>query len=608
MPKVDIKFTRALLAVYIAIGLPSILVAQTLLVSTSTSYKRANAASSAPSINTNGRYIAFQSEASTLVNGDTNGVADIFLTYQDFITENGSETRETLSTTRVSVASDGSQANGPSFSPSIARDAERFVAFASSASNLVPGDSNGKDDIFIRDSLTSQTYRISVPLDAFGNVSGEANGDSSSPNISSDGCYVVFASRASNLNALDNSGSLGSDTNGKQDIFLYYNPLGLNGCNGSVPFLEIISIGVNNTQADGDSYAPVFGDIRFISFTSTASNLVSNDNNGLADIFLRDRAVMIAGQQVDRVTILASKSTNGTQANGESFTSSMAGSAAVYFDSNASNLVSDDTNGKRDIFKYTISGGRETGITSRASVSATGEEADGDSSSPSVAGGENYLAFASNATNLAGRSDCNQTSDIFVWDYVLNQLRRVNLSTSGFQSGLGLSSSQPSLAYGALLVAYQSNALLIPNDDNSLADIYISVASEDPNSRDNPLSRNEKLDEKPDICVQKNKASIFMEFFSSVAESKVNQSSASKKPFNCKGGGLCYQVTATPIKPNGKIDLKRDIRKETSKKNQIALSRLRPGNYSVSYKVVGKSGSSTIASKPSPKNFIVVRK
>jgi Tol biopolymer transport system component len=134
-----------------------------------------NSGSYNPSISADGRFVAFSSGASNIVPGDTNNTHDIFV-------------RDTLTntTTRVSVDSAGNQANSNSDGPSISADG-RFVAFDSDASNLVPGDTNNSYDIFVRDTLTNTTTRVSV--DSAGN---QGNSDSDRPSISADGRFVAF--------------------------------------------------------------------------------------------------------------------------------------------------------------------------------------------------------------------------------------------------------------------------------------------------------------------------------------------------------------------------------------------------------------------------------
>ena len=143
---------------------------------------QANDSSVNPSISADGRFVAFESNASNIVPGDTNNTSDIFV--RDLSTN---------TTTRVSVDSAGNQANKVSSQPSISANG-RFVAFTSEASNLVPGDTNNVADIFVRDLLTNTTTRVSV--DSAGN---QGNLVSSDPSISANGRFVAFQSQGSNV-------------------------------------------------------------------------------------------------------------------------------------------------------------------------------------------------------------------------------------------------------------------------------------------------------------------------------------------------------------------------------------------------------------------------
>jgi Tol biopolymer transport system component len=147
------------------------------------------------SISADGRYVAFQSGAWNLVRGTDNGYADIYV-----------HDRLTGQTTRVSVASDGTEGNEESLDPSLSADG-RFVAFTSWASNLVDGDTNEWADIFVHDRTTGQTSRVSIAFDA-------SQGDHMSewPSFAASGGWVAFASEAGNL--------VSDDTNGEVDIFI----------------------------------------------------------------------------------------------------------------------------------------------------------------------------------------------------------------------------------------------------------------------------------------------------------------------------------------------------------------------------------------------------
>ncbi|MFA9407093.1 MAG: TolB family protein, partial [Anaerolineales bacterium] len=151
-------------------------------VSISSSAEEANAVSSDPSINEDGRFIAFTSNASNLVSDDASGIQDIFV--HDWALD---------LTERVSITTAGVEANGESANPSISGDG-RFVVFESTASNLVPSDTNNVSDIFLHDRESHTTTRVS--LSSNGN---QANGKSTTPAISSDGNVVVFVSEATNM-------------------------------------------------------------------------------------------------------------------------------------------------------------------------------------------------------------------------------------------------------------------------------------------------------------------------------------------------------------------------------------------------------------------------
>ncbi len=206
-----------------------------------------NGWSAAPSISADGRWIAFVSSASDLVAGDTNGTADIFV--YDRLTEKFE---------RVSVASDGTQANAASARPAISANG-RFVAFESLADNLAPGDVNAASDIFVHDRLTGVTERVSV------NAYGEGgNGWSEQASISEDGIFVAFLSDADNL--------LPTDTNGVRDAFVHNRLSG---------YTWRVSIDSRGAQADGASRtATITPSGRTAFFVSDAANLTADPNPG----------------------------------------------------------------------------------------------------------------------------------------------------------------------------------------------------------------------------------------------------------------------------------------------------------------------------------------
>lgn len=238
----------------------------------------------------------------------------------------------------ASLANNGTQADGACYSPSINADG-RYVAFTSSASNLVAGDANGFDDVFLRDLDTGTTTRVSA------GSGGEANNNSGSPDIDGMGRYVIFDSAASNL--------VTGDTNNGFDIFRRDLVM------GSTIRLSVSSSGV---EANGPSYHPsISSDGRYVAFSSDAYNLVANDTNAQTDIFVRD----VVGGTTTRVSVRS----NGAQGNNESWGPSISADGRfVAFASYAGNLVSGDSNAFGDVFVHDM----VTGATTRVSLSSGG--------------------------------------------------------------------------------------------------------------------------------------------------------------------------------------------------------------------------------------------
>ena len=352
----------------------------------------ANGYSGSNSISDNGRYIPFSSNATNLFSNDTNGYVDTF------IYDRVEQTVEL-----ISLAPDGSQANNSSGSGSISGDG-RYVTFASFASNLVPNDTNEQRDIFIYDRVNQTTELVSTASDA-----AIANGNSYFSVVNDNGRYVAFESDASNLVA--------NDTNGQRDIFIRDR---LN------QTIELASVSNDGTQANGVSeLGSISDDGRYVVFESDASNLVADDTNGQRDVFVRDRL----NQTIERVSV----SGDGTQANGVSEYSSISGNGRyVVFESDANNLVLNDTNERRDIFIYD----RVEQTTELASVSGDGTIGNLDSSNPSISDDGRYVSFLSAANNLVA-GDTNQRSDVFIYDRVEQTTTRTKADSFASISGNG---------------------------------------------------------------------------------------------------------------------------------------------------------------------------
>jgi hypothetical protein len=281
------------------------------LMSVGTDGNSANGSSSYASVSRDCSRVAFRSTASNLVDGDENGASDVF------VHDRGSDT-----VTRVSVANDGSEADGPSTTPSISGDG-RCVAFASQASNLMDGDTNGTYDIYV--SCDGQiTCRASVSSDGAG-----ANDISFHPALNEDGTIVAFKSEADNL--------VENDLNGQPDVFVH---------NCATGTTERVSIGVGGEESNDIAIPPsITRDGTRVAFGSFGSNLASVATNGRSQIYVRD---LEAGE-----TVLISVNEEGEAQNGSSPDlppSICPDGDFVTFASVATNLGANDNNGVQDIF------------------------------------------------------------------------------------------------------------------------------------------------------------------------------------------------------------------------------------------------------------------
>jgi len=395
-----------------------------------------------PSISPDGRFVGFASPASNLVPGDTNASDDIFV-------------RDTLANTitRVSFDSAGNEGNSESYNPSMSADG-RFVAFNSDASNLVPGDTNNTDDIFVRDTLTNTTARASV--DSTGN---QGNNGSLFPSLSTDGRFVAFNSDASNI--------VPQDTNNEPDIFMR------DLLTNTTIRLSVDSAG--NQGNNGSLFLSISGDGRFVAFNSSASNLVPGDTNISRDVFVRDT--------LTNTTARVSVDSAGNQGNDDCFAPSISADGRfVAFPSRASNLVPGDTNNTTDLFvRDTL-----TNTTARVSVDSAGNQGNSASGSPSISADGRFVAFESSASNLVP-GDTNNTTDIFVRDTLTNTTARVSVSLAGNQGNS--ESLAPSISADGQRVAFSSDATnLVPGDTNNISDVFVSDTGNIPGN--NPPANN----------------------------------------------------------------------------------------------------------------------
>jgi Tol biopolymer transport system component len=281
-------------------------------VSVSSSGEQGNGDSRDPAISADGRYVVFESTANSLVADDTNADVDIFL-----------HDRSTGQTRRVSVGSAG-QADDDSSDPTISANGN-VVVFSSSASNLVPGDTNGREDVFVHVRESGVTSRVSVRS----NGAQARGGPSDSPTVSATGRHVGFDSLATNL--------VPNDTNRASDVFVHDRRTGKT---------TRVSVRTGGRQGSAWSFDPTLsGNGRYVSFTSAASNLVRGDTNGMWDGFVHDRR----NRSTERVSV---RSGGGQALGGTSHDVAISGDGRfVTFESKARNLVRNDTNDRQDVFR-----------------------------------------------------------------------------------------------------------------------------------------------------------------------------------------------------------------------------------------------------------------
>ena len=423
--------------------------------------------SGSPAISAAGRFVAFSSSATDLVATHITGGTNVFV--RDL---------QTGITTLASVNRNGTDgANSSSELPSLSADG-RFVAFLSSASDLEANDTNGQQDVFVRDLQT----RTTVLASANGAGTNSGNGRTGTPLLSADGRHVVFASLANDL--------VVNDANGTWDIFMRDLQTGTttlvsvnragthsgNGRSGNVP--------------NGTDFA-LSHDGRFVAFLSAASDLVVTDTNGADDVFIRDLQT--------GTTALVSVNRGGTNGgSGISFDPVLSTDGRfVAFSSRANDLVATDTNGDVDVFVRDL----QAATTRLASVNQAGADSgNGLSLDPGMSADGRFVAFSSRANNLVATPDTNagqpfpdSQTDVFVRDQQTGTTMLASVNRAGTDSGNSASGYSLLSADGRVVVFVSTASDLVANDTNGQYDLYAAkITTNNPptcrRSRANPAT------------------------------------------------------------------------------------------------------------------------
>jgi Domain of unknown function (DUF4347)/Calx-beta domain/FG-GAP-like repeat/WD40-like Beta Propeller Repeat len=396
-------------------------------------------------ISGDGRFVAFTSLMDDLVVGDTNQAQDVFL--RDL----------TSNTTRiVSQAPGNVAANGTSSTPVINRTGTA-IAYTSTANNLAAGDTNGRADIFVYDGTANTTTLASRPA---GNLTGvSVGGVSAAPFLSADGNTILFNSGTSDLVPKDNNNAI--------DVFAVNwrsNELSLI-TKRDTSIVSVTGNGVSEVTAQNS----VSEDGRYVVFTSNAGTLVPNDQNGFTDIFLRDTTLPATDPNATR---LISRTLTGASGDRQSSRPVISRDGNfVVFESSATNLVTGDTNNFIDLFLYDR---RQNTVQLISRPNAT-SLSNGDSTRPSVSADGLWVTFVSTATNLVAGSGANGTTqNVYLVNTTSGEVRLLSRSATGSGNG---NSSEAIVSGDGRFVAFVSDAsnlaIAAGSDANNASDIFV---------------------------------------------------------------------------------------------------------------------------------------
>ncbi|MFL5826572.1 MAG: hypothetical protein ACJ76V_08625 [Thermoleophilaceae bacterium] len=375
------------------------------------------------------RVIAFESDGSDLTPGDANGATDVFVVRRAAPWGQNGTFWTMGATTLVSKGLGGQPANGRSYRPAVDGDSHHqpsCVAFVSDASNLVPGDTNGKADAFVYNLNSGKITRVSV--DSAGK---QSNGTTSEVAVDGACERAAFVSDATNLalkgtkNAAWRSARTSGTKPGVKQVYVHV----IKGTKHDAGFKGLTFLGSASAKGkagNADSFGVDFARAgKDVVFASNASNLTKGDGNATSDIYERsfDRKYMhVAGKGVQTFTFqttLVSAGGGHTAGNGaSSHPVSSDDGRYVAYETLASNLGAGDANGVSDVLEASVNGKTvKQAWVSRSNFSGLGN---GPSNHPVISGAGEFVLFDSDANNLKPSAsvadDSNGVRDVFLWN------------------------------------------------------------------------------------------------------------------------------------------------------------------------------------------------
>jgi hypothetical protein len=529
----------------------------------------------------NGGYVAYDTNATDVIAGDSNFSRDVIL--KDLTSG---------AVSAIGVDDQGVLGNAGSQDPAIsavASDGSFAVAFVSSSTNLVTGLTDGNDvaDIFVRLPKTGKTYLASFSKDIDSGGLAEANDRSAQPAVAlveaKKQLVVAYPSDATNLRT--------ADTNGVADIYLSIFDLSkissATDPRNAVTF-ESITSGVGGAEPNGRSLAPsISGDGRYIAFQSLATNLVPGIVSSAQQIYLYDR-------QTASISLI-SKGADGVEGDdGSIFPSISFSGRYVSYITNASNIVGGNPSHLQIVVRYDIA----TGTSERVDQLSTGEVANGAAFDSSISPDGRFVTFASFATNLAS-DDTSSITDVYFKDMTTGSITRIGRGfdgseangecTSGSFAPQGFSGTS-----GVMSFLSSASNLVAEGIADSSRDVYtVPITISSP-----AVTSDTTIEVPPDVVVSGRPNSrtitVSVQQFSAPEEALVAMLENEGDSPRAEGARRKTVVYDVRIKRRGD----RDEQKKLSKRNQVAFKKQKAGSYTARYRAIVMRGKRVISRTP----------